>query len=43
MIPGERHRGRILTPDEEMRYLDAAKPLLRDVAIILVNCGLRPE
>jgi integrase len=43
MIPGERHRERILTPDEEMRYLDDAKPLLRDLATILVDCGLRPE
>jgi len=43
MMPGERHRERILLPDEEKRYLDGADPLLHDVAIILVDCGLRPE
>jgi integrase len=53
MLPGERHRDRVLTPDEEDRYFkammsDAMKQhpdpyLLRDVASILLDCGLRPE
>jgi integrase len=43
MLSGERHRERVLTGDEERRYLDAAGPLLRDVATILLDCGLRPE
>ena len=75
MVPGERRRDRVLTSDEETRYLatatsigDAilgayaealegiratargeqpAKPqdpyLLRDVATVLLECGLRPE
>ena len=74
MLPGENHRERILSPDDEAKYLEAAtdlgyalteayqkalaglravmrgqqprKPdafLLRDVAIVLLDCGLRPE
>lgn len=43
MLSGERHRERVLTGAEEKRYLDEAEPLLRDVAAILLDCGLRPE
>jgi len=50
MTPGERHRERVLTTEEETRYLKAARewsletpPLLPDVAAILLDCGLRPE
>lgn len=43
MMPGERHRERVLTSDEEKRYLDGAEPLLHDVATLLLDCGLRPE
>src|SRR5258707_8519246 len=43
MLSGERHRERVLRSDEERRYLDEADPLLRDVATILLDCGLRPE
>lgn len=53
MLPGERHRERVLTAEEEEVYLRAAgldamllyaDPfLLRDVATILLDCGLRPE
>ncbi len=43
MLSGERHRERVLTSEEEKRYLEAADPLLRDVATILLDCGLRPE
>ena len=75
MLPGENHRDRVLSADEEVRYLEAAtaigediqesyrralegiratmrgkqpiRPddpfLLRDVATILIDCGLRPE
>jgi len=50
MLPGEGHRERVLTPEEEARYLRAARewctlrrPLLPDVAVILLDCGLRPE
>jgi len=74
LLPGENHRERVLTADEETKYLEAATSLghehadayrralegiramqrgqqpkqpdaflLRDVAIILMDCGLRPE
>ena len=43
MMPGERHRDRVLSTEEEKRYLDNSAPLLRDVATILLDCGLRPE
>jgi len=43
MLPGERHRDRVLSWEEEKRYPDEAAPLLHDVATILIDCGLRPE
>ena len=75
MLPGENHRDRVLTGDEETRYLEAtaavgeaiqeayrsalegirasvrgeqpirpADPfLLRDVATVLLDCGMRPD
>jgi len=42
MLPGERCRDRVLSWDEEKRYLADAPPLLHDVATILIDCGLRP-
>ena len=43
MLPGERHRERVLTAEGETHYLGAARPLLRDVTTVLLDCGLRPE
>jgi integrase len=53
MIPGENHRERVLTAVEEALYFRGASTepmeryadpaLLRDVATILLDCGLRPE
>jgi integrase len=53
MIPGENHRERVLTAEEEILYFAGAKSeamkqhmdasLLSDVASILLDCGLRPE
>jgi integrase len=53
MLPGERHRERVLTREEEEFYISSlsseamkhfADPsLLHDVATILIDCGLRPE
>ena len=74
LLPGENHRERVLTADEEAKYLETATSLghehaeayrralegiratqrgqqpkqpdaflLRDTAIILMDCGLRPE
>lgn len=43
MIPGARHRERVVTPQEEAKYLAAAPDPLVSVAAILVDTGLRPE
>lgn len=53
MLPGERHKERVLKPDEEELYFAAAKSdamkqhkdpeLLNDVSATLVDCALRPE
>jgi len=40
---GERHRERVLSPEEEAKYLAAGCPLLADVATVLVDSGMRPE
>jgi integrase len=42
-LAGERHRERVITPNEEARYLAAASELLAEVATVLVDTGLRPE
>lgn len=53
MLPGERHRERVLTASEEDLYFAGASTkameqyadpaLVRDVTTILLDCGLRPE
>ena len=43
MLPGEAHRERVITAQEEARYLASASPLLSDIATVLVDTGLRPE
>jgi integrase len=43
LLPGEKHRERVVTPEEEARYLAAASPLLSDMATVLFDTGLRPE
>jgi integrase len=42
LLAGERRRERVVTPEEESRYLAAATPLLASVAAILTDTGLRP-
>src|SRR6266581_2628854 len=42
-LPGENHRERVITPEEEARYLTSASPLLAEIATVLVDTGLRPE
>ncbi len=42
-LPGERIRDRVLTHGEEQAYLDAAPELLRIIATILLDTGMRPE
>lgn len=43
MLPGEPRRERVLTADEEARYLGAASELLLSVATVLLDTGARPE
>jgi integrase len=43
LLPGERHRERVVTPEEEAKYLAAAPEPLASVAAILCDTGLRPE
>jgi integrase len=43
ILPGEQRRDRVVTHEEEKKFLLASGPLLRDVATVLVDCGLRPE
>jgi len=43
LLPGEHHRERVVTPEEESRYLAAAPPLLADVATVLADTGMRPD
>ena len=43
MLPGERHREHVVTPDEEARYLAAATEPLASIAVILLDTGLRPD
>lgn len=43
VLPAERRRERVITPDEESRYLAAAPEPLASVATILADTGLRPE
>ncbi len=33
---------RVLSPDEEQRYLSTASPLLHDVAVVMLETGMRP-
>ncbi len=43
LLPGEHHRERVITPDEEIRYLSAAAQPLASVVTLLVDTGLRPD
>jgi integrase len=43
LLRGEHHRERVITPDEEMRYLAAANDQMADIAIVLIDTGMRPE
>jgi integrase len=43
MISGENHREFVLTPEEEARYLAAAREPLASIATVLADTGLRPE
>jgi integrase len=43
LLRGERHRERVITPIEEVKYLAAAPEPLASIATVLVDSGLRPE
>ena len=42
-LAGEHCRDRVLNPQEEAVYLNAAGPLLHDVSAVLFDTGMRPE
>jgi integrase len=42
-LPEENQQTRVLTFDEESRYLAVATPFLRDVATLMLQTGMRPE
>jgi len=43
LLPGEQHRDRVLTPEEEAKYLAASEEPLASIAPILADSGLRPD
>jgi integrase len=43
LLSGERRRERVVTPQEEARYLSAAPEPLASIASVLCDTGLRPE
>jgi integrase len=43
LLKGERRRERVVATEEEFRYLSAASPLLKAVATVLADTGLRPD
>ena len=43
MLAGERHRERVVTPEEEACYLAVGPEPLASIATVLVDSGLRPE
>lgn len=43
LLPDEARRERVLTADEERVYLAAATPLLYAIAVIMLDCGPRPD
>jgi integrase len=43
MLPGEMRRERVITPEEEARYLAAAPEPLASIATVLIDSGMRPE
>lgn len=43
LLPGERHRERVISSSEEARYLAAAPDLLATIVMILADTGMRPE
>ena len=43
LLPGERHRERVVSIEEETKYLEGAPEPLKSIATLLADTGLRPE
>src|SRR5262249_49948359 len=43
LLPGENHRERVISPQEEAKYMAAAREPLSSLATVLFDTGLRPE
>jgi integrase len=43
LLSGESHRERVISREEEARYLASASPLLAEIVTVLVDTGFRPE
>lgn len=43
VLPRERRRERVITPEEEAQYLAASPDLLASIATVLADTGMRPE
>lgn len=43
LLRGERHRERVISPEEEANYLATAREPLASIATILADTGLRPD
>jgi integrase len=43
MIAGEKHRERVVAPEEEAKYLAVAPDLLASIGGVLIDTGMRPD
>jgi hypothetical protein len=43
LLPGERHRETVVTPEHEQLYLHHCPELLKQIATVLADSGMRPE
>lgn len=43
LLPGERHREHVVSPEEEARYLATAREPLASIATVLADTGMRPD
>ena len=43
LLRGAHQRERVVTYEEEARYLGAAGELMADIAAVLIDTGMRPE
>ena len=43
LLPGERHRETVVTPEQEQKYLKNCPEPLKSIATVLADSGMRPE